>query len=167
MHQDDFVACLEDISVFLKSPVDHLIQIRRVLRLLYENGFSLKVKPRKFFTDSKEYMLHLRNAIRPVRLYLKQHIAVAVATLEHASTLIELRFILELFDEFKRVISKFALLPPTFLKEVKERPTERSKPLDNKKNFTASLLDEALARSPVLALPNSDGQYRLDVDACA
>lgn len=56
------VISLEHILVFLKSPVDHIKEARRVLWLLYETSVTLNLKKCRLFAETIGNLGHI---IRP------------------------------------------------------------------------------------------------------
>lgn len=70
---------LDDILVFSKSPQDHIVQVRRVLRILYNTAIALKLKSYKFFAESIDYISQI---IRLGRLEHVKNTSEAVAKLE-------------------------------------------------------------------------------------
>lgn len=88
----------------------------------------------------------------------------AVARLEQSTTKTELRSFLGLYNVFRRSA-------PTLLDSLrpqqdigKDQP-RRVVPQQEKQNASVASLKETLMRPPVLALPETEGQYKLDTDA--
>lgn len=55
---------LDDIVIFSKSPADHIEQDRRVSRMIYEFGVSLKLKKGKFFAETIHHLSHVLRSVR-------------------------------------------------------------------------------------------------------
>lgn len=72
-----------DIVVFAKPPANHIKKIRCELGLLYKAGVNLKLKRRKFFVETNDYLSHV---IRPSRVKLAEYTTDGVAKLEHPTT---------------------------------------------------------------------------------
>lgn len=98
---------LHYIAVFLKLPVDHLKQNRRVWRRLYLGGVTLKLKKYKSFAGINDYLGHV---IRLNFLELAKDTTDAVEKLEHPTTQSELRSYLGLWSVLRQFIPNFARL---------------------------------------------------------
>lgn len=61
---------LDEIVQVLKSPNDHIEQIRCILHLLDKAGLTFKVKKCKIFARTTDYLVH---AIWPVPLEVAEH----------------------------------------------------------------------------------------------
>lgn len=157
------LADLNDIFVFSKSPQDHTKQVWRVLRLACKAGVTPKLKKRKFFAETIDYLGHI---IWPGRLELAEHITDDVAKLEHPSILTELCSFLSLCNIIRRFVPSLAHLAAPINRKLRKDQAKYFVPLDEKKSTSDSRLKGELVRTPVLTLLKSKDQYTLDTDTC-
>lgn len=97
-----------DGIVIIASPAQyHIEKMSRVLPLLYQAGFSLKLKECRFLAKIFDYF---RQIIPLGSLKLAEHTTDGFAKLKEITTQTELRFFLDLHNLFRWIVQNMALL---------------------------------------------------------
>lgn len=153
---------LYDIVVISKSPVNHIEQIRHMLRVLYKAGTKLKLNKCKFFVETIDYLSHI---VRFSRIELAERTMDAITKLKNPTTQMEPNFFLGLCNAFSRFLPSFVRLTAPLDKTLRKYQPQTFGPFDEKEKPNDASLARVLISPSVLALLKSTGQYTLDTDA--
>ena len=147
------IAYLDDITIFSKTPQEHLSHIRMVFKKLKSANLSMKKSKCNFFSKEIQYLGHILSAtgIRP--LPSKTH---AIQHIQPPTTPKQVRAFLELVGYYRKFIKGFTEItkPLTLLtrQQVKFEWTSV--------HHNALLhLKEAIVQAPILHYPNSNKKY--------
>lgn len=107
----------------------------------------------------------LEHVMAPCRLQVAQKTTEAIRMLQYTSIVSEMMSFLGFCDVYRRLVPSFVrLASPLKKKPRKEAP--RQFKLSNTLRGTMDVLKKELITQPVLALPQLNGHYTIDTDAC-
>ncbi|VDI46195.1 Hypothetical predicted protein [Mytilus galloprovincialis] len=154
------VLYLDDIIVFSETFDEHLVNLQKVFQRLSDAGLKLKAAKCSFFKHEVEYLGHIvsTEGVRTDPSKVR-----AIAKMESPQNVSELRSFIGLVSYYRRFIKDFSKIAKCLFDLLQSKAHwEWTSGCEQ----TFRLLKEKLSSSPVLALPEIDGEeFILDTDA--
>ncbi len=156
------IVYLDDIIVFSNTVEENLEHLTTVLTLLRNNGITLKLKKCASLQRRVDY---LRHVVSPGELHVASKTVDAVRKFAVPHDITSLRSFLGLCKVYRRFVKNIAekARPPT--DRLKKAKSPVFEPFNEEKMKAYESLKENLINPPTLAIPRSDLQYVLDIDA--
>ena len=156
----DFVAIyIDDVLIFSRSLEDHLQHVEKVLDRLQSAGLKLQPVKCHFICKQVEYLGHL---ITPHGLQPNPSRVRAVTEFPVPTTVTQVRQFVGLTSYYRRFIERFARIAAP-LHNLTKKEVEFRWTIDCQKAFDE--LKMRLVTAPVLAYPNFDIDFVLEMDA--
>lgn len=92
---------LDHIVLFSRFPIQHIVEVRQVLRLLRKAEVTMKLKMYSVFTNTIDSLGH---AIQPRRLKIALHTIDVIKKLKPPKHIPKLRSFLGLCNAFRRLV---------------------------------------------------------------
>ena len=150
---------MDDILVASKSPEEHKEHLREVLQILRDNNLYVNLEKCHFNMPEVNYLGHVvgRGGIRPDPKKVQ-----IVQDWPQPNTVHDIRSFLGLTNYFRRFIKDYAALAAPLNRLLQKDGTQTCKwNAACEKSFEA--LKKALVTAPVLAIPNLEDPYELEV----
>ena len=166
MNLSEIVLYLDDVLVFSKTLDEHLNRLDRVLSRLRSHGLKVKGKKCSFLRRQVTYLGHV---VSEAGVAVDQDKIQRICTWPTPSSVSEVRSFLGLASYYRRFIAGFSKMAGPLHALTGKAVTQAGKGNDFhwgvKEDEAFNELKSALTTTPVLAYPNFDRNFILEIDA--
>ena len=153
---------LDDLIIFSADAESHQLHLDTVLTLFGKHEVTLNAQKCHLFSNEVEYLGHV---LRPGSLSVNEKNHKAIKTAIFPKTQTQLRSFLGMCNVYRRLTVDFAKTAKPLKDLNNVKLPKRLSPPTPEEQAALVKLREQLCHPPILAIPQKEGKYIIDVDA--